>query len=115
MHINEADTASLERLLKEADIGEGLEIIGRVRQSAASPELIEEARELWATASRGRFDENDVEFDDDAAASPSDLGVFVQAWFWVAKPEGDEDEDEDALPLCPVDQAALERAEAMRP
>jgi hypothetical protein len=34
---------------------------------------------------------DDVEIDDDAKVSSSDLGVYVQAWVWVPYPEPPEE------------------------
>jgi len=42
-------------------------------------ELIAQARAMYAS--------DDVEIDDDAKVSSSDLGVYVQAWVWVPYPE----------------------------
>lgn len=44
-------------------------------------ELIKKARAMYAS--------DDVEIDDDAKVSSSDLGVYVQAWVWVPYPEQD--------------------------
>ncbi len=46
-------------------------------------ELIAQARAMYAR--------DDVEIDDDAKVSSSDLGVYVQAWVWVPYPEPPEE------------------------
>ena len=45
-------------------------------------ELIAQARAMYAS--------DDVEIDDDAKVSGSDLGAYVQAWVWVPYPEPSE-------------------------
>lgn len=45
-------------------------------------ELIKKARAMYAS--------DDVEIDDDAKVSSSDLGAYVQAWVWVPYPETEE-------------------------
>lgn len=42
----------------------------------ATPEQIKRARDQYET--------DDVEIDDNAGISPSDDGVWVQAWVWLA-------------------------------
>lgn len=46
-------------------------------RTAASPEQIEAARDIYAS--------DDIEIDDDALLSngPEDSGYWVQAWVWV--------------------------------
>ena len=44
----------------------------------SNPELVAEARRLYAVES-----DNTIEVDDDAKTSVADGGVWVQAWVWV--------------------------------
>jgi hypothetical protein len=48
-------------------------------QQMASPELIEEARELHARQSG-----DDIEVDEEALISASENGTWVAGWLWVA-------------------------------
>ncbi len=64
-----------------------LDAIEKVRGYDASPELLDEARELALSV---EDEEDRISFDDDASTSPSDDGTFVSCWFWVPNPESDE-------------------------
>ena len=48
--------------------------------------------------------DDELECDDDAATSPSDLGAFVQTWTWVTNKQAGIDDDEGDIrtrqPVC---------------
>ena len=48
-------------------------------KTPATPELIKQAREQYAIGSN-----DDIEIDDDATQSESELGSWVSAWVWIA-------------------------------
>ena len=55
-------------------------------------------RESAIIAARREYGSNEIEIDDDAGISESELGTFVQAWVWVSNVDMglNDEEDDDA-------------------
>lgn len=85
LEINNCEGSEAEHLeiIKAAS-----ERMDTARSYLASPGLIEEARDQYGT------DECEID-DEGVSTSPSDEGVWVGAWVWIARDDEDEEDEEE--------------------
>jgi hypothetical protein len=70
-----------------------IDAVNKVVGHLATPEEIRLAREEYAEEGR-------IEIDDNAVASRSDEGRYVQAWVWVANKEEETEEEQENQPTA---------------
>ena len=74
-----------------ADVAQAIhEAEGAIREREEFADLIQQARDDYTTDSSC-----DVEIDDDPVLSVADEGVWVSAWVWVNRPEGEDEGGEE--------------------
>lgn len=78
MHITTSQLDTIEQALKLGESWDkALEVVAEVRQNVASAALLQRARD--------KYQDDDIEIDDDAGTSPYDDGCWVSAWVHLRK------------------------------